>query len=106
MKEEERALFDQRNDWLEEERKRESRISVWDLDDSASVLKKKHNDDCESRQIKQRHAYMHKMADLREAGIRSQNEIRRQPAAATLARIVAIFVFIMFLIIFFMVFLL
>ena len=102
MTKEERALFDQRNDWLEEERKRESRISVWDLDDTASAIKKGHKDDCEARQIKDRHAYMHRMADLLGFNVDTAvpKEIRRTNPAAVLSKVIIIFSIIIFIIIF------
>ena len=102
MTKEERALFDQKNDWLEEERRRESRISVWDIDDSASVIKKKHHDDCDSRHIKEKHAFIHRMADLNGDSVDTTvpREIRRTNPANVLAKVIIIFSIIIFIIIF------
>ena len=49
------------DDWLEKERKRESLISVWDMDDKASVLKDEHSSHCE----RQENAMEHHLAHMR-----------------------------------------
>lgn len=48
------------DDWLEKERIRESKISVWDFDDKASFLKDEHSRDCDARRIRREHEIRHK----------------------------------------------
>ena len=46
------------NNWLEQERKRESRISAWDFDD-AKKLRYQHEEDCDVKDNAQYHANKH-----------------------------------------------
>lgn len=48
------------DNWLQEELKREEKVSVWDFDDSASYLDQEHQKHCEAREIAQEHQILHK----------------------------------------------
>ena len=48
------------DDWLEQELKYESRISHWDLDDNASTLRIKHEDNCERDEVRLEHEAEHR----------------------------------------------
>ena len=52
-------VFENRSDdWLAKERKYEATVSAWDLDE-AKKLRIEHEEDCEAREIKERHASRH-----------------------------------------------
>jgi len=47
-------LFDNKNDWLSQERRRESRINSFDITDGAR-LKEEHEEDCEVEELASQH---------------------------------------------------
>ena len=53
-----REEFEQRDDWLERERRREARVSVWDLDEGKK-LRAEHEEDCERESAAEYHHQRH-----------------------------------------------
>lgn len=49
------------DDWLAKERKEEDKVSAWDFDEGKKI-KEFHEENCEARQIKERHEQIHKSA--------------------------------------------
>ena len=79
--------FENRNDdWLAKQRRLEEKISPWDLDDA--------------RKIKEEHAIRHQQYNQRQEEFRKYRQTRRSvPSGSsnTLAKLVAVFVIIVFL---------
>lgn len=56
-------VFENRHDdWLAKERKYESTVSAWDLDEGKK-LRAEHEEDCEAREIKRSHELRHQAYD-------------------------------------------
>ena len=53
--------FETRDNWFQEEKERESKISAWDLD-SASLSRMEHEENCEREELAQEHEYRHNRA--------------------------------------------
>lgn len=56
------ALENKNDDWLSEQKKAESKISPWDLDEGKKI-RESHVDNCEAKFIKERHEQAHKAYD-------------------------------------------
>ena len=87
------------DNWLQEELKRESKLSVWDFDDRASYLDAEHKAHCAAREAKEKHLLEHE-APIRQVltekkiAVQDNQKIVATIISASIGVIVVIFMLI------------
>lgn len=71
-----------RDDWLAKELEREKRVSFWDLDEGKKV-RAAHEENCEAREVAEKHHERHQAADDRYGRIGAVPAIDKKPKAKT-----------------------
>lgn len=97
---EERYLFDTKDNWLAQEKKRESHISVWDMDDRASKVKSEHEDHCEAEEVKEEHEFRHNQYNQIQQQAVVNKAMAAQRRGQRFVKAVFAFIFCVYLLIF------
>ena len=70
------------DDWLAKERKEESKVSAWDFDEGRRI-KEFHEENCEAKEIKERHEKIHSAINQSQAQFQSGKVMQKRKNGAS-----------------------
>lgn len=94
-------LYEVHDDWLEKERRREERLSVWSLFDNRLINYQEHQENCERAAVEQEHKEVHRdiiAESLKQNSFSRRERKKRKSKEASVISVIAEIIVIIFFI--------